>query len=116
MKKTSNKIMPLLLIAGALLFAGCAITLMQAAEKGDTKESERLIATGADVNAKDVSGLSPLHMAAVNGHKDVVELLLAKGADVNAKDGNGLNPLHTAAVNGQKDIVELLIAKGADPA
>ena len=34
-------------------------------------------------------GWTPLHWAAVNGHKDVAELLLANKAEVNAKDNNG---------------------------
>jgi len=44
-----------------------------------------LISKGADVNAKDEDGMTPLHWAASQGHKDIAELLIAKGADVNAK-------------------------------
>ena len=38
------------------------------------------------VNAKNEGGLTPLHTAAMNGHKEIAELLIEKGADVNAKD------------------------------
>ena len=58
--------------------------------------------------------MTPLHLAAVNGHKEIVELLIAKGADVNAKDKFGDTPLHDAAMRDQKEVAELLIANGAD--
>ncbi len=45
-----------------------------------------LVAKGADINAKDYNGTTPLHEAAWSGHKDVVELLVDNGANVSAKD------------------------------
>lgn len=95
------------------------------------KENHRLVLS------KDKYGYTPLHWAALAGHKDVAELILANGADVNAISNKGripwregeLNgrkvvvlldsncgcaPLHIAALNGHKDVVELLLAKGAD--
>jgi cytohesin len=75
--------------------------------------AELLIDKGANVNAKDAWGGTPLHKAAANGKKEVAELLIAAGADVNAKTNND-TPLHAAASHGQTEVVELLIAKGAD--
>jgi Ankyrin repeats (3 copies) len=83
---------------------------------------EVLLANGADVTAKDSTGLTPLHMVVVNGirprhraddqgPKDVMEALLANGADVNAKDSTGLTPLHMAE---RKDLVELLLVHNAN--
>lgn len=115
MKNVSSKITLVLLFAVALLFSGCVTTpLTNAARKGDTKETERLIAAGADVNAKDRTGLTPLFVAAGMGKKEVVELLISKGADVNAKGPHGLTPLHSAAYFGKKEVVESLISGGAD--
>jgi ankyrin repeat protein len=60
-------------------------------------------------------GFTPLHYAAMNGHKDVAELLLANKADVNAREKfSGRTPLHYAAYAGHKDMVELLLANKAD--
>ena len=47
------------------------------------------------MNAKDNLRGTPLHDAALNGHKEVAELLIDKGADVNAKH-NGETPLDWA--------------------
>jgi ankyrin repeat protein len=64
--------------------------------------------------SKDTAGLTPLHRAALRGHKDVAEFLLAHKADVNAKDDFGATPLLCAALRGYTDVVELLLANKAD--
>jgi ankyrin repeat protein len=74
--------------------------------------AELLLAHGADVNAKDNDGGTPLSSA---GSKDVTELLLAHGADVNAKDNDGWTPLHRASsASSRREVVESLMAHGAD--
>ena len=66
------------------------------------------------ISRRDAFGYTPLHDAALEGHKDMVELLLAKGADVNAKDKDGNTPLHEAAYTNDRGFVELLLAEGAE--
>jgi cytohesin len=69
---------------------------------------------GINVNAKVKNGGTPLHYAALRGHKETVELLIAEGADVSAKTDDGFTSLHVAARHGRTEIGELLITKGAD--
>ncbi|XP_065071133.1 poly [ADP-ribose] polymerase tankyrase-2-like isoform X2 [Rhopilema esculentum] len=77
---------------------------------------EFLIRKGADVNAKNKEKITPLHMAAENGHSDMVTLFLKNGAEVNALDNLGQAPLHRSAKNGHVAICEFLLDNGADSA
>jgi cytohesin len=89
-------------------------TILTAARAGDYEVAKEFFAAGADVNAKDGEGRTPLNQAAFGGHKEIVELFIAKGADVNARDGGGGTPLGNATLFDHKKIVELLIANGAN--
>ncbi len=69
---------------------------------GDLKAVEHHIAEGVDVNAKDDSGMTPLHIASGAGNEEVASLLISKGADVNAESKEGHGPLCIALTAGQK--------------
>jgi ankyrin repeat protein len=86
--------------------------LFLAVRYGQKEVAELLIEKGADVNAKNNYGETPLAYALNN--KEIADLLIAKGADVNAKGDFGGTPLHEAAGSGHKETAKLLIEKGAD--
>jgi cytohesin len=87
-----------------------------AASEGHIEAVKQHIADGADVNAKDSNGMTPLLLAAWKGHKVIAELLIANGADVNiANDGVvSQTALHVSIGANHKEIAELLIANGAN--
>jgi type II secretion system protein G len=74
-------------------------------------------AKGVDINIKNVSGETPLHMASYSKlpHKiEILKLLISKGADINARDDDGYTPLHRAIDAGNMKIVKILVLKGAN--
>ena len=79
-----------------------------------------LLEKGANINAQDESGLTPLHLSSLNGHLEIVELLIGgsnswKGvSDVNTNDESGRTALHAAAFAGNKDILHLLLDRDAE--
>jgi ankyrin repeat protein len=89
-------------------------SLFSAAKNGETEIVETLLGLGADVEARDGEGGTPLIIAAYAGHNEVVDALLANGSDVNALDKQGSTAIMYAARNGHTLIVESLLAKGAE--
>jgi ankyrin repeat protein len=70
-------------------------------------------AEGADVNAKDSDGKTPLYRAAEHGTRDLAEVLIAKGADVSTRGPFGLTPLQVAKWRRHTSFVALLKQHGA---
>jgi len=88
--------------------------LLQATEAGDIARMEALLTKGAEVNARNAQGWTPLHVAAAGGDPAVVALLLQYGADVHAQSHIGTTPLDNATTRGgRKAVIDLLLAHGA---
>ena len=106
-----------IIISAATLLGGCGDgTLNTAAWNNNAAEAKRLIANGADVNAKNEDGWTPLHLAAIQNAAEVAKVLIANGAEVNANDNRGNTPLYWAE-SSQDDTAEVkkvLIANGAE--
>ncbi len=75
-----------------------------------------LLEAGADANARNDRGLTPLHEGATTSNPVVTAHLLAAGADPNGLDNEGYTPLHFAAAqSGNRRVVTRLLGAGADP-
>ena len=111
-----------ILIALCLIFAGCAQqrtrntqtdALFRATVEGNTDMVRSLLSSpGADVNATDERGSTPLLEAARYGHEDITRLLIAAGANLKAKDKDGKTALMLAVQNNHDDVVRVLKEAG----
>jgi ankyrin repeat protein len=87
---------------------------------------DALLAGGADADAADASGQTPLLLLlgarvepGARCDEELllaqVERLLARGVSLGAQDRRGFGPLHLAALHGLARAVRVLLAAGADP-
>jgi ankyrin repeat protein len=89
-----------------------AADLVTAIRNADKQAIHKLLDNGADVEARDAQGNTPLILASFHASPECVELLIDKGADVNAANGAGATPLIRAATDYEKS--RLLVAAGAN--
>jgi ankyrin repeat protein len=90
---------------------------MTAATRNETPEViAALIKAGADADAKDNDGWTPLsHSARYGENPGAIAALVAAGADVNAKNEYGVTPLMLAmGRGGAAEIIALLTEAGAE--
>ncbi len=74
--------------------------------------SRALVAAGADVNATQHGGWTPLHAAALHGNLPLVRLLLEAGAKAGAKNDTGQTPADLAKTKNHKEVITLLTQRG----
>ena len=73
-----------------------------------------LLDAGADIEAKNNGGSTPLHRVAYNKDPAVLRVILDAGADVHAKDYKGRTPLFGAANASSPAAVQSLLDAGAN--
>ncbi len=74
----------------------------------------RFVKHGADVNAVDDQGLTPLHKAAIRNDLMAIKYLINHGATINAQSKNKRTPLHCAAASCNIRSTKMLLERGAD--
>jgi ankyrin repeat protein len=88
--------------------------LQWVAHWNDLENADLLIRAGADVNAANDYGITPLWQSCQNGSASMTEKLLTAGADASVALPSGETPLMEAARSGNAQTVELLLNHGAD--
>ena len=112
-----------LVLTSCALFTNCARqaarnsqtdALFRATIEGNTDMVRSLLSSpGADVNATNERGSTPLLEAARYGHDDVTRVLIAAGADIKAKDNDGKTALMLAVQGNHDEVVRVLKQAGA---
>jgi ankyrin repeat protein len=119
-----NSVVFSMLLAVGLIIGGCGKqqsvsnsqtdALFRAVREGNTDMVRSLLSSpGADVNATDERGSTPLLEAARYGHEDICRVLIAAGADLKSKDKDGKTAL-TLAVQGDHDEVVRLLKQAGE--
>jgi ankyrin repeat protein len=87
--------------------------LALAIQRDDLIVVNALLERGANANAADRYGMSPLMLACVNGNASIVDRLLKAGADPNSASPGGETALMTASRTGSAAAIKILLAHGA---
>ena len=124
------------LVAAALVFGACSddnspapisgvggtggdpltidVRLIDASERGDLSEVQKLLAIGSSVRYTDARGRTALIAAAYANQVNVAKVLIATGADVNLQDASQQSAYLIATSEGYVELLTLTLANGAD--
>ncbi|AZQ66600.1 ankyrin repeat domain-containing protein [Silicimonas algicola] len=89
--------------------------LFAAAHNGDVSAIRRLVAEGADLEARDAKGRTAAHVVAFASHDDALHALAETGADMNALEGDAYDVVTIAAVADDPELMSLAIELGNEP-
>jgi ankyrin repeat protein len=92
------------------------VGLHEAARGGSVSIGKRLLEAGADVNATEVHGSTPLQIAAESGHLAFTEWLVENGAALDTATPSGMRAVDFARAGGHDEVADRLVALGASSA
>jgi len=90
-------------------------TLISAVEAGNLMAAKKFVAEGANLEARNDKGWTPLIIAAAAGNTQIATLLLDRGADANARSTSetGSTALCFATQMGDTNFIDLFLQYGA---
>ena len=89
--------------------------LHRAAWQGDLPKLRSLVASGANLDARDARGRTPLHIATHARQRDAVKLLAKAGANLDALEDDRYDAVTIASVADDPATLALLLSLGANP-
>ena len=114
MRSLISKVLCAAVLSAMAGTASAQAEIAAAASKGDTAAVERLLKSGADVNAQQADGATALQWAAYRGDVKLTERLLKAGAKPGLGNHNGATPMWLAASHGDAAVIQVLLKGGAD--
>lgn len=82
----------------------CDISIVQACRHGLVQHLEHLLFYGADMDGRNASGNSPLHVCAVNNQEACARMLLFRGAQRGAQNFANQTPYQVFKKQNKKKI------------
>ena len=87
--------------------------LHAAAQRGDVAGVKVLLASGADANARDAFGRTPLHVATFARQREVIDALARGGANLGLLEDDRYDAVTIASVADDEETLRRLLALGA---
>lgn len=101
--------MPLVILGIAKKYRlSMSLIALQACRNGLVAHLEQLLYYGADLNSRNASGNSPLHVCAVNNQESCARTLLFRGADKEALNFAGQTAYQVAVIAGNLDLADVI--------
>lgn len=111
--RSADDNLPIIDRGGGALIEGDKLALHRATMARDLPRMRKLLAGGANLNAKDLWSCTALHRAAEQNIAEPVQLLIAAGINIGARDMEGYTALHFASARGSEEAIVHLLAAGA---
>jgi ankyrin repeat protein len=87
--------------------------LHAAAYRGQAEQLQKLVTSGANVNARDAHGRTPLHVATFARQREAIRVLARFGTDLGALENDRYDAVTIAAVADDEETLRLLLSLGA---